>query len=135
MITITQSVRDLRKYLGTVNFVRNYLLKLAHYQDSLNQIGARVSKRDSKTNPIQWTTPLIKDLAKVPNLVIDVVANHVYNPQLPLFLVTDASQKSIGSMLLQTSDNNKGPTIRIFQQSSVSNTMLLCSLGHRITCS
>jgi len=51
--------------------------------------------------------PLIKDLAKVCNLVIDAVANQVYDSQLPLFLVTDASQKSIGSMLFLTTDDNK----------------------------
>lgn len=64
-------------------------------------------KRLSKKTPIQWTTALIKDLAKVRNLVIDAVVNHIYNPGLPLFLVTDASEKSIGAMLFQTTREHK----------------------------
>jgi len=50
---------------------------------------------------------LIHDLAKIRNLIIDAVANHIYNPDLPLCLVTDASQKALGAMLFQTDQQNQ----------------------------
>ena len=104
---VPKTVRDLRRFLGVSNFVRNYLPKIAHFQDSLNKIGSTVPKKYSKKINIQWTTPLITDLAKIRNLIITAVANHMYNRKLPLFLVTDASLKAIGSMLFQTDKNHK----------------------------
>lgn len=76
-LSVPKTIRDLRRFLGITNFVRNYLPKLAHYQDSLNKIGTTVPKKYSKKTMIQWTVPLIKDLAKIRNLVIDAVANQI----------------------------------------------------------
>jgi len=104
---VPKTVRDLRRFLGISNFVRNYLPKIAHYQDSLNKIGSTIPKKHSKKVNIQWTKTLITDLAEIRNLVINAVANHMYNPKLPLFLVTDASQKAIGAMLYQTDETHK----------------------------
>jgi len=106
-IPVPKTIRELRRFLGVSNFVRNYLPKIAHVQDSLNKIGSTVPKKYSKKVNIQWTKPLIHDLAEIRNLIINAVANHMYDPLLPLFLVTDASQKAIGSMLFQTDKDNK----------------------------
>jgi len=106
-LPVPKTVRELRRFLGVSNFVRNYLPKIAHFQDSLNKIGSTVPKKYSKKVNIQWTKPLIHDLAKIRNLIINAVANHMYDPHLPLFLVTDASQKAIGSMLFQTDKDKK----------------------------
>jgi len=104
---VPKTIRDLRRFLGISNFVRNYLPKIAHFQDSLNKIGSTVPKKYSKKVNIQWTKSLITDLAKIRNLIITAVANHMYDPSLPLFLVSDASQKAVGSMLFQTDKNQK----------------------------
>ena len=106
-IPVPKTIRELRRFLGVSNFVRNYLPKIAHFQDSLKKIGSTVPKKYSKKVNIQWTKPLIRDLAEIRNLIINAVANHMYDPLLPLFLVTDASQKAIGAMLFQTDKDNK----------------------------
>jgi len=52
---LPKTVRDLRTWMGIVNFVRNYLPKLAHYQGPLNKTGSKVPKNKSKKTPIEWT--------------------------------------------------------------------------------
>jgi len=115
-LPVPKTIRELRRFLGVSNFVRNYLPKIAHFQDSLNKIGSTVPKKYSKKVNIQWTKPLINDLAKIRNLIINAAANHMYDPKLPLFLVSDASQKAIGSMLFQTSDDNKVLPLGLFSK-------------------
>ena len=38
---------------------------------------------------------------------MEAVANHIYDPNLPLFLVSDASEKALGAMLFQTDSQNQ----------------------------
>jgi len=106
-LPVPKTIRDLRRFLGISNYVRSYLPKIAHFQDALNKIGSTVPKKHSKKIEIQWTAPLIQDLARIRNLIMDAVANHIYDPNLPLFLVSDASEKALGAMLFQTDSQNQ----------------------------
>jgi len=75
-----------------------------------------VPKKHSKKIEIQWTAPLIQDLARIRNLIMEAVANHIYDPNLPLFLVSDASEKALGAMLFQTDSQNQVLSLGFFSK-------------------
>jgi len=54
---VPKTVRDLRRFLGVSNFVRNYLPKIAHFQDSLNKIGSTVPKNTVKKSTYNGQHP------------------------------------------------------------------------------
>jgi len=47
---------------------------------------------------------LVHNMIKLRNLIMNAIANHIYDSYLPLYLVTDGSDLAIGSMLYQAKD-------------------------------
>ena len=72
------TVREMRKWLGIVNFTRPFLPGIAEYQRRLNKIGSGIPKRQSNRTGIKWTKELVQDFAKVRDMVMETVGTSTY---------------------------------------------------------
>jgi len=111
------TVRDMRKFLGIVNFTRPFLPGIAEYQRRLNQLGAGVPKRLSNKTKLKWTKELIQDFAKVRDMVMKAVALNTYDGKKPLYLATDGSDFAIGGILYQLTDDEKVKPLGFYSKS------------------
>jgi len=111
------TVREMRKFLGIVNFTRPFLPGIAEYQRRLNQLGAGVPRKLSNKVKVKWTKELIQDFAKVRDLVMKAVAVSTYDGKKPLYLATDGSDFAIGGILYQLTDKKEVRPIGFFSKS------------------
>ena len=106
-LPLPQTVRDMRKFLGIVNFTRPFLPGIADYQRRLNQVGSGVPRKMSNRTNVNWTKPLIQDFVKVRDMVMNAVALNTYDGKKPLYLATDGSDFAIGGILYQLSEKKR----------------------------
>lgn len=99
-----ETVEQMRRFLGMVNFYRANIPHAAEIQSSLNDF-LKNSKKKDKTK-VLWSDKTIKDFEKCKLGLKNAVriAHPVCN--VPLALMTDASDKSAGAVLQQKIDNN-----------------------------
>lgn len=98
-----ETVQELRRFLGMVNFYRDCLPRQAENQYELNKYLHNCKKND-KTS-IQWTPEAEKAFDKCRQSIIDATTLTHPVPNAPLCLLTDASDKSLGGVLQQKVNN------------------------------
>ena len=87
-----ENVRQVRSFLGLMNYYHKFLLNLATVLHPVNQLL-------EQSNQWTWTTECEEAFVKVKNLITsDLVLTH-YNPGRPLRLACDASPVGIGAVL------------------------------------
>ena len=111
------TIRDMRKWLGIVNFTRPFLPGIAEYQRRLNQVGAGVPKRRSNKINVKWTRQLIDDFVKVRDMIMNVVAISTYDNKRPLYLATDGSDYAIGGIMYQVDKKKRVRSLGFFSKS------------------
>jgi len=111
------TIREMRKFLGIVNFTRPFLPGIAEYQRRLNQVGAGVPRKMSNKTKVKWTKTLIQDFVKVRDMVMKAVAVSTYDGKRPLYLATDGSDYAIGGILYQITDEKKVKPLGFFSKS------------------
>jgi len=116
-LPLPKTVRELRKWLGIVNFTRPFLLGIAGPQRLLNKIGAGVLKKTSNKVIIQWTKARINAFCQVRNMVMKSVGTSTYDPKLPLYLATDASDTAIGGIIYQVKNEKQVYPLGFFSKS------------------
>uniref|UniRef100_A0A0C9RQ48 RNA-directed DNA polymerase n=1 Tax=Fopius arisanus TaxID=64838 RepID=A0A0C9RQ48_9HYME len=94
-----QTISDLRRFLGMINYYRRCTPQTAQIQVPLNDLLKGAKKRD-KTN-INWTPALDEALDKCKQSIIAAVQAAFLSPTAPIALVTDASDFAIGAALEQ----------------------------------
>ena len=114
---LPMTVREMRKFLGIVNFTRPFLPGIAEYQRRLNQVGAGVPRRMSNKTKVRWTHKLIQDFVKVRDMVMKAVAVSTYDRTKPLYLATDGSDFAIGGILYQLTDKKEVKPLGFFSKS------------------
>jgi cleavage and polyadenylation specificity factor subunit 1 len=101
--SLPQTVNQLRRFLGMLNFYRRFLPHAAAHQAPLHAIlsGPRVKG----SHPINWTPDLTKAFdACMASLSHATLLAHP-GPSAPLALVTDASTSALGAVLQQRITN------------------------------
>ena len=116
-IPLPQTIRDMRKFLGIVNFTRPFLPGIAEYQRRLNQVGSGVPRRMSNKTKVNWTKPLIQDFVKIRDMVMKAVALSTYDGKKPLYLATDGSDYAIGGILYQLTDKKEVKPLGFYSKS------------------
>jgi len=116
-LPLPRTVRDMRRFLGIVNFVRPFLPGIAEYQRRLNQIGSGVPRKMSNRTNVNWTKAWIKDFVKVRDMVMNAVAVNTYDGKKPLYLATDGSDFAIGGILYQLSDKKEVRPLGFYSKS------------------
>lgn len=102
-----QTVDQLRRFLGILNFYRNHIPKAASYQSELNKYLHGSKKRDKTVIPWTETANTAFELCKESLQR----ACTLYHPTIntPLALMTDASNTCVGAVLQQFTDNSWKP--------------------------
>lgn len=104
-----QTVKELRRFLGMLNFYRRFLPNAAKNQVVLNDY-LRQSKKNDKT-PINWSKEAIQSFALCKDDLVNAAT--LTHPRIDstIALVVDASNYAIGGVLQQKEDgeNNWGP--------------------------
>ncbi|GFY54543.1 hypothetical protein TNIN_441431 [Trichonephila inaurata madagascariensis] len=97
---LPKNARDLRRFLGMVNFYRRFLPSAAKYQSSLND--ALTGLRGAQ--PLTWTSELDTAFSKFKEALSEVTLLMHPGPDVPLGLFTDASAHHVGAALMQRVD-------------------------------
>jgi cleavage and polyadenylation specificity factor subunit 1 len=101
------NVQELRRFLGMINFYRNSLKNAAEVQQKLNGYLHNAKKKDR--TPIEWTQEAIDAFEKCKiQLKNAVILSHPI-PDVPLAIMTDASDTCAGGVLQQFVNNEWRP--------------------------
>ncbi|GFX83274.1 hypothetical protein TNCV_4988681 [Trichonephila clavipes] len=104
---LPETIRDLRTFLGLINFYRRYLKDAAKNQAILHEY-LKGSKKNDKTK-ILWTEEAKENFEKCKQDLAKATLLSFPDPDLQLALFTDASNFAIGSVLQQFEAGNWKP--------------------------
>lgn len=101
------TIKELRRYLGMLNFYRRHLPKTAELQAPLT--AALAGPKVKGSSPVQWTEAMCAAFEATKQSMADAAL--LAHPKLdaPLALVVDASQTAIGAALQQWAENSWQP--------------------------
>jgi hypothetical protein len=101
-----QTVHQLRQFLGSFNYVRDYLDNFATVAQPLfNMLGGKLSRQ--KHRGLVWNEETLSALEQVRALVDSVPLLTFVNPDLDLILETDASDSGVGGVLFQLDEQGQ----------------------------
>lgn len=98
-----KDVKELRRFLGMLNFYRRFLPNAAKHQVILNDY-LKQSKKNDKT-PISWTNEAIQTFSLCKDDLVNAATLSHPHINSTLALVVDASNYAIGGVLQQKEDN------------------------------
>lgn len=98
-----ETIVDLRRFLGLVNFYRRCVPDLAELQVPLNDFLKDSKKNDRR--PIPWYPEAVNAFELCKKSIAKATLNTFLLPNSPLRLTTDASNTSIGASLEQQENN------------------------------
>ncbi|GFT41816.1 retrovirus-related Pol polyprotein from transposon 17.6 [Trichonephila clavipes] len=109
---VPKTARDLRRFLGMINFYRRFLPSAANYQSSLNDVlsGLRGAQ------PVTWTSELHTAFSKCKEALSEVTLLTHPAPDVPLGLFMDASAHHVGAALMQRVNDHKSITYAFLQR-------------------
>ncbi|XP_050315272.1 uncharacterized protein LOC126749609 [Anthonomus grandis grandis] len=94
-----ETLWDLKRYLGAVNYFRAHMPHAAHSQVLLNDQLRGSRKRDKRR--IEWTPQLIEAFESTRKALADATSSSFLNPDAKIGLTADASSTAIGGSLEQ----------------------------------
>lgn len=96
---LPKTVKELRRFLGLLNFFRRFLPHAAHNQTALNSYLQGSKKNDNRI--INWTTKSEQEFQNCKNLISNATLLAHPKPEAQLILQVDASDFAIGGALMQ----------------------------------
>lgn len=94
-----ETAKELRRYLGVLNFYRNHLPHAAELQEPLT--AALAGPKTKGKAPILWTPAMIKAFEASKKSVAEAALLAHPSLDAPLAVVVDASQSAVGAVLQQ----------------------------------
>jgi hypothetical protein len=101
------SVKGVRRFIGTVNYFRDFVKGLSSHMIPLTAL----TKKKSASEPFSMTEEGRAVFAHIKGLLAKSSQVVIMNEEDPLFLYTDASTKSIGGVLMQLQNGIEKPVI------------------------
>lgn len=102
-----QTVEELRRYLGMLNFYRSHIPHAAQDQTEMNKYLHNSKKKDKTT--IEWTEEAEREFQKSKVSLQNAALLTHPRPDSPLALMTDASDSGVGAVLQQREGNKWSP--------------------------
>lgn len=102
-----ETVSELRRFLGILNYYRRCIPHAAHAQQPLNEYLKDTKKRDKRKIP--WTPDSEAAFKLCKDKVASAIRSTFLSPSAPLALSTDASDSAIGAALEQLEDGEWKP--------------------------
>jgi len=109
-----KTVKELRRFLGMINFYRRWIPGAAKNQGILNNYLKHTSKNDKR--PIQWTEETEEAFIRCKTELADVTLLTHPRSNAIIALTTDASDNAIGAVLEQRETNNSWAPIAYFSK-------------------
>lgn len=102
-----KTIKELRRFLGMVNFYRRFMPKAANIQAPLHNVlsGPALKPR----TPITWSAELLEAFIACKKSLAEATLLAHPNPSAALILCTDASDNAIGAVLQQKTDEGQQP--------------------------
>ncbi|GFY61406.1 retrovirus-related Pol polyprotein from transposon opus [Trichonephila inaurata madagascariensis] len=113
------TVRDLRKFLGILNFYRKFLPKAAHMQAPLHEL-LKNSKKNYKRE-VEWNAEAINAFNQCKNQLANVTLLAHPSQDADLALMTDASDFGLGASLNEITSHGFKPLGDFFQDTGTNN--------------
>lgn len=104
---LPKTIRDLKRFLGMINFYRTSIPHAAKHQSLLNTYMR--GSRQSNNTPITWTDETLQAFGQCKEGLKNAIALSPPSPDAPISIMTDASQKSVGAVLQQQINNEWRP--------------------------
>lgn len=102
-----KTIKELRRFLGLLNFFRRFLPRVAHTQTALNEYLRGSRKNDNRE--IQWTELAETEFVNCKKLLSNAALLAHPKPDAELVLHVDASDFAIGGALFQINGKNLEP--------------------------
>lgn len=96
--------KELRRFLGTINYYRRHLPGAAEIQVPLTD--ALAGKNTSGTRPIYWSPAMYKAFSSLKDLLSNAITIAHPHPEADIFITTDASDTAIGAVLSSSFQKN-----------------------------
>ncbi|KRH93153.1 putative LTR retrotransposon, partial [Pseudoloma neurophilia] len=109
------TVKDLRSFLGLVNFCREYLPHLTEMAHPLYSL--LCGKRQKSDCKITHTAETKQAFLRIKEAIVQDLVKAQPSLDKPFILTTDASEHGIGAILSQTLDNGKEMMVSAFSKS------------------
>lgn len=104
---VPKTVKDLRRFLGVINFYRRFVPNAAKLQAPLNAILA--GPKIKGAHPVNMTPELLKAFEDIKTSLSNATLLAHPDPSAELAIVTDASDTAIGAVLQQRREANWEP--------------------------
>lgn len=101
---IPQTGKDIQRFLGFVNYIRDYIPHFARMTQPLNELRQRKGK-------VQLTERQLASFQLLLDTINSSAVIHTPDPSLPFQIATDASQYGIGAVLYQQAVSEAGELI------------------------
>ena len=108
---LPEYMKQLKSFLGLVNYFRPHLRDQSNLAHSLNKMLTDYHR----STLLKWTDETRTAFFALQKLVCDCPLMHFVDPDLPLYLHTDASDYGIGGYLFQIIDGSERPNAFISQ--------------------
>ena len=89
-----QNIAELQSLLGMITYLASYIPKLSEHTAPLRELL-------SKQNDFQWNHEQQAALEKLKNIICQATTLTYFNPDRPVIIQVDASQKAVGAALTQ----------------------------------
>ncbi|RWS03419.1 hypothetical protein B4U79_16082, partial [Dinothrombium tinctorium] len=89
-----KNLKELLSFLGLCNYYRRFVQNFAKVESPLRKL-------TRKDTPFIWDKNCEKSFESLKNALINYPILRHYDPDLPLFVKTDASQSGVGCVLTQ----------------------------------
>lgn len=106
---IPKTQKNVRQFLGKINFYHEYIPKIAIILDPLHNLLRKNQKFD-------WSEECQKTFEKIKNLLCTQPVLEIFDRDLPINIYTDASLEGVGAILKQTQCDGKEKPVAYFSK-------------------
>lgn len=104
-----RSQKNVRQFLGKINFYNKYIPNIAITLDPLHNLLR-------KGQQFLWTKECQDSFEKMKELLCSQPVLEIYDPELPIYIYTDASIQGIGAVIKQKQENDEEKPVGYFSK-------------------
>ena len=97
-----RSIKEVQSFLGTLNYFLDFLKDVASVAEPLRELGR-------KEGTWEWGPEQELSFRTLKKMLVKATRLHTFDPKLPTFLTTDASNVGIGALLSQQKEGREVP--------------------------
>lgn len=106
---IPKTQRNVKQFLGKINFYNKYIPNIAITLDPLHNLLRKGQK-------FLWTKVCQQSFDKMKQMLCSQPVLEIYDPELPIYIYTDASLQGIGAVLKQKQINGEEKPVAYFSK-------------------